>query len=128
MPRGDSPTMAHSNGVGRGAQALSPGGVSTRILVVDDEPTVSEVVERYLNLEGFEVRRVDRPENPIDIFTCPADIPPELDRQVQTVALDAYRVLACRDWSRVDVRLDADGRPRIIELNPLPGILPFSTR
>ncbi|MCZ6690251.1 MAG: ATP-grasp domain-containing protein [Planctomycetota bacterium] len=67
---------------------------------------------------------VDRPENPIDIFTCPADIPPELDREVQTVALDAYRVLDCRDWSRVDVRLDATGRPRIIELNPLPGILP----
>ena len=31
--------------------------MSTRILVVDDEPTVGEVVERYLGLEGFEVRR-----------------------------------------------------------------------
>ena len=31
--------------------------MSTRILVVDDEPTVGEVVERYLGLEGYEVRR-----------------------------------------------------------------------
>ena len=31
--------------------------MSTRILVADDEPTVGEVVERYLGLEGYEVRR-----------------------------------------------------------------------
>ena len=58
MQRSDSPTMAHSSGLGRGVQNLSPRPVSTRILVVDDEPTVSEVVELYLDLEGFEVRRV----------------------------------------------------------------------
>jgi D-alanine-D-alanine ligase len=33
-------------------------------------------------------------------------------------------VLGCRDWSRVDVRLDAAGRANIVEVNPLPGILP----
>jgi D-alanine-D-alanine ligase len=40
------------------------------------------------------------------------------------VVLRAYSVLGCRDWSRVDVRLDADGRANIVEVNPLPGILP----
>ncbi|MEO6878597.1 MAG: hypothetical protein ABI205_08970, partial [Gemmatimonadaceae bacterium] len=34
------------------------------------------------------------------------------------------RALGCRDWSRIDVRLDADGVPNVIEVNPLPGILP----
>ena len=38
--------------------------------------------------------------------------------------LRAYRVLGCRDWSRIDVRLDASGTPNIVEVNPLPGILP----
>jgi D-alanine-D-alanine ligase len=33
-------------------------------------------------------------------------------------------VLGCRDWSRVDVRLDARGVPNVVEVNPLPGILP----
>jgi D-alanine-D-alanine ligase len=67
---------------------------------------------------------VDRPEDPIDIFVCPARIPAEMDREVREMALGAFRVLGCRDWCRVDLRLDEEGRPRVLELNPLPGILP----
>jgi D-alanine-D-alanine ligase len=43
---------------------------------------------------------------------------------IERVVLRAYRVLGCRDWARVDVRLDADGVANIVEVNPLPGILP----
>lgn len=67
---------------------------------------------------------VDRPEDPIDIFICPARIPSDLGKEIGQLALGAYEALGCRDWSRVDIRLDSDGRPRVIELNPLPGILP----
>jgi D-alanine-D-alanine ligase len=66
----------------------------------------------------------DRPENPLDIFSCPARIDGALERQIRQVVLDAYRVLGCRDWSRIDVRLDAAGVPNVVEVNPLPGILP----
>ncbi|MGI8617825.1 MAG: D-alanine--D-alanine ligase family protein, partial [Gemmatimonadaceae bacterium] len=38
--------------------------------------------------------------------------------------LDAYHVTGCRDWARIDVRLDSAGVPNVIEVNPLPGILP----
>lgn len=38
--------------------------------------------------------------------------------------MSTYHTLGCRDWARVDVRLDASGEPQIIEINPLPGILP----
>jgi len=40
------------------------------------------------------------------------------------VALAAWRVLRCRDGGRVDVRLDRDGQPKFIEVNPLAGIRP----
>ena len=66
----------------------------------------------------------DRAEDPLEIFQCPAKLDPALEERISTVCLDAYRVLGCRDWARIDVRLDAAGVPHILELNPLPGILP----
>lgn len=49
---------------------------------------------------------------------------PRLARQVEALALRAYRVLGCRDAGRVDVRLDEQGRPSFIEVNPLAGLHP----
>jgi D-alanine-D-alanine ligase len=66
----------------------------------------------------------DRPEKPLDIFQCPARITRELQASIERVTLDAFRVLGCRDWARIDVRLDAAGVPNVLEVNPLPGILP----
>ena len=74
---------------------------------------------------GFEAKWVwDRPDDPLDLFECPARVTPKLQRAIERVTLDAYRVLGCRDWGRVDVRLDARGTPNVVEVNPLPGILP----
>src|SRR3954467_14231308 len=47
----------------------------------------------------------DRPENPLDIFECPARITRKLQASIERVTLDAFRVLGCRDWARIDVRL-----------------------
>jgi D-alanine-D-alanine ligase len=66
----------------------------------------------------------DRSDNPLDIFECPAKLNPHLQHEIETICRKAYTILRCRDWCRIDVRLDADGKPHIIELNPLPGILP----
>jgi len=74
---------------------------------------------------GFEAKWVwDRPDAPLRIFECPAAIPDSLRRTIESTTLRAYQALGCRDWSRVDVRLDAAGVPNVIEVNPLPGILP----
>jgi D-alanine-D-alanine ligase len=78
-----------------------------------------------LPIYSFDAKFVwDRPENPLDIFQCPARITRELQASIDRVTLDAYRVLGCRDWARIDVRLDAVGVPNVLEVNPLPGILP----
>ncbi|BCR05725.1 hypothetical protein DESUT3_27940 [Desulfuromonas versatilis] len=66
----------------------------------------------------------DQEENPLEIFTCPAKLEPLLQKQIEDICKRAFNALGCRDWTRIDVRLDATGRPNIIELNPLPGILP----
>jgi D-alanine-D-alanine ligase len=81
--------------------------------------------EGAIPIYGYEAKWIwDRPENPLEIFSCPAQIPETLRAQIEDVVLRAYGVLGCRDWSRVDVRLDAAGVPNLVEVNPLPGILP----
>jgi D-alanine-D-alanine ligase len=74
---------------------------------------------------GYEAKWLwDTVEHPIDIFECPAKIPEGLAEEIRAAALAAYRALDCRDWCRIDIRCDAAGRPMVVELNPLPGILP----
>ncbi|HEU6451877.1 MAG TPA: hypothetical protein VFT57_10680 [Gemmatimonadaceae bacterium] len=78
-----------------------------------------------LPVYGYEAKWLwDRPEKPLEIFECPARIDDALRRTIEHTVLETYRVLGCRDWSRVDVRLDAAGIPNVVEVNPLPGILP----
>lgn len=78
-----------------------------------------------LPIYSFDAKFIwDRPEKPLEIFQCPARITRELQASIERVTLDAFRVLGCRDWARIDVRLDDAGAPNVIEVNPLPGILP----
>jgi D-alanine-D-alanine ligase len=81
--------------------------------------------EGALPIYGFEAKWVwDRPDNPLQMFECPAAIDDQLRVAIEQVTLRAYNALGCRDWSRIDVRLDSKGIPNIVEVNPLPGILP----
>jgi len=52
----------------------------------------------------------------------PEDLAPELVAHIQDVAMRAYRVLGCRDYARVDMRVDAAGTPYILEVNPNPDL------
>lgn len=44
--------------------------------------------------------------------------------ELAKVALAAYQAVECRDLGRVDIRLDAEGNPNLLEINPLPGLNP----
>jgi D-alanine-D-alanine ligase len=66
----------------------------------------------------------DTPENPLEIFQCPAPLSVAQKQKIEKVVCDAYKAMQIRDWCRIDIRHDEDGVPNILELNPLPGILP----
>jgi D-alanine-D-alanine ligase len=57
-------------------------------------------------------------------YICPAVIEPELAKKLQYFAWRAHTVLGALDVSRTDIRLDADGNPRLLEINTLPGLTP----
>jgi D-alanine-D-alanine ligase len=78
-----------------------------------------------LPVMGYEAKWLwDVPEAALDVLECPAKIAPALNDVIQSTALAAYRALACRDWARVDLRLDERNVPNVLEVNPLPGIIP----
>jgi D-alanine-D-alanine ligase len=55
---------------------------------------------------------------------CPAEVEPGLADRISRLAIEAFRVTGCRDYARVDFRLDAGGAPMILEVNPNPDIGP----
>ncbi len=74
---------------------------------------------------GYEAKWVwDQPDQPLDILECPAQVSGAVEAKLRETALAAYRAVGCRDWARVDLRLDAAGVPHVLEINPLPGIIP----
>jgi D-alanine-D-alanine ligase len=55
---------------------------------------------------------------------CPAQIGAGLADRLGELAIAAFRATGCRDYARVDFRLDAQGRPMILEVNPNPDLDP----
>lgn len=55
-------------------------------------------------------------------YFCPADISPELTRKIQSLIVKAHMAIKAIDVSRTDIRLNNEGEPVLIEINPLPGL------
>lgn len=55
-------------------------------------------------------------------YICPAHINQELKKKISDLALKVYRAVECLDFGRVDFRVDNDGSPFVLEINPLPSL------
>ena len=63
-------------------------------------------------------------EDLASLARCPAQVDPTLADQLGRLAIAAYRVTGCRDYARIDIRLNESGEPMILEVNPNPDIGP----
>jgi D-alanine-D-alanine ligase len=59
-------------------------------------------------------------------YLIPCGVPPAREKQLQALALRAFRALGCRGWGRVDLMLDKRGRPFLLEVNTSPGMTDHS--
>ncbi len=55
---------------------------------------------------------------------CPAEITETERKHIATIAVKAFRLIGCRGYARVDMRLDAAGKLMVLEVNPNPDISP----
>ncbi len=137
-------------GINAHSRANSRGELKQRVLEVMDRFRQPALVETYLPGREFTVGIVGtgdlaRVLGVIEIMAtdkaagadygfenkehCDQNIQYRLVEDAQAVAagdvaLNAWRVLRCRDGGRIDVRNDAAGRPHFIEVNPLAGLNP----
>ncbi|MGO9444014.1 MAG: D-alanine--D-alanine ligase [Thiobacillaceae bacterium] len=59
-------------------------------------------------------------------YRCPCGLPPDQEAAIQNMCLKAFQVVGCRGWGRVDVMLDKQGSPYLLELNTSPGMTDHS--
>jgi D-alanine-D-alanine ligase len=57
-------------------------------------------------------------------FECPAPVTAAEQRRIEKTVRDTFTALGCRDVARIDLRMAADGKVYVIEVNPLPGLTP----
>ncbi len=55
-------------------------------------------------------------------YICPAEIPEGVRRRLEEVSKRAFKALNCKDFARLDFRMDREGEIYFLEINPLPGI------
>jgi D-alanine-D-alanine ligase len=69
---------------------------------------------------GYEAKWM--PDSPYwQIKSIPADLPEEVEKFVIECCLKLFERLDCRDYARFDWRIDSQGNPKILEVNPNPG-------
>lgn len=107
------------------AEKYIPGReVTAAILERNDEPEVLPLVELRPKRDFFDwVAKYTPGECEI---LCPAPLSPEEEKRAKEVAQEAYLLLGCRDFARVDLRLGEDGVPYLLEVNTLPGMTELS--
>ncbi len=55
-------------------------------------------------------------------YICPAKIGQELKNKLLELAVRVYKAVECRDFGRIDFRVDNEGNPYVLEINPLPSL------
>jgi D-alanine-D-alanine ligase len=101
-----------------------------------DEVTVAVVGEGWDTM-ALPVVRIVAPEGQYDLqnkyftdvvkYHCPSGLPEAEEKEVQRLAVAAYRALGCRSWSRADLIIrHSDRKPFLIEMNTSPGMTSHS--
>ena len=96
----------------------------------------AEYTVAILDGEALPVIRLETPRSFYDYqakyeamdtrYHCPCGLDAEAEQRLQTLALRAFKALGASGWGRVDIMLDAEGRPWLLENNTVPGLTDHS--
>ena len=95
-----------------------------------------EFTVAILNGEALPAIRLETPNSFYDYeakyqsdstrYLCPCGLEADREAQLRRLALDAFNLVGCSGWGRVDVMQDGDGRFYLLEVNTVPGMTDHS--
>ena len=99
--------------------------------IVGDEVTVAVLQGEALPSIRIETPRVfydyrAKYESDRTQYHCPATDDPQLEDRYSELAIAAFAELGCSGWGRVDFMTGADGEPKVLEVNTVPGMTSHS--
>ena len=59
-------------------------------------------------------------------YFCPCGLPPDIEKTMQVLSLEAFHALDCSGWGRVDFIMDEAGKAWFLEVNTTPGMTSHS--
>ncbi|MFH1375287.1 MAG: ATP-grasp domain-containing protein [Patescibacteria group bacterium] len=82
----------------------------------------SELPEKYWHIYALDAKLGKKPYDKIIVQAPPKNISKKLEKLITEIALDTYSILDCQDYGHVEIRLDRNNNPYVLELNPNPSI------
>jgi len=90
--------------------------------ILDDEPLPVIEIRYPCDTFDYEAKYIS---NETEYILDPP-VGGELEREMQRIAVKAHNILGCKHFSRVDLRLDAENGPCVLEVNTIPGLTSHS--
>jgi D-alanine-D-alanine ligase len=96
-------------------------GSEEPIVLPISEVDFSTMPESFYNIVTYQAKWEPRHETyHRTIPICPARLPKRVEKRIKEFALRAFRIMGCRDYTRIDMRLNRKGNPFVLEMNPNP--------
>lgn len=90
-----------------------------RVLPPEEIIFPAEEAQEAGSIYGYVMKERDRVER-----LCPPPLSAVQREEIEEMALLSFHALGCRDYARVDIRMDRAGVPFVLEVNTMPGLQP----
>ncbi len=107
---------------GRELNVAVMGDQEARALPIS-EIDFSEMPDHLYNIVSYEAKWDPNHEAyHKTIPNCPAKLPKKIENKAKEIAVAAFKIMSCRDYARVDMRLSKDNELFVLEVNPNPDL------
>jgi D-alanine-D-alanine ligase len=102
------------------------GGGEYTVAVIGSPPRALPKLERAIDpATGIGSHALER--HGVETWVLAGGIDASLEAEMQQMSLEVFNTLGCRDFARLDYRVDGNGTPWFLEINPLPTFAPDGT-